>query len=628
MGRATLRALRDLCALYDPTERFLALRLELRTTSGRPLVSGGGIWDLRRNEWYTPAELRVLRGEEIDETPQELIGAAHVLTIEESQVAYVQAFAEWLLAFHKNEPRPTAVDVLAGKRRAGKTFVMVACVLLAAVACPHRIDQDGLLVAFVGWLVVPSFPEQREMHEDVLAVLSLRRDVESRELCRVFRALPERWWRYRPHPNNCYVFVSGATVYLKSANRPDSLKQGRVDVVGLNEGQKTDSEAPVHCAGNTVDLGGLLMIAANAPRRARGEWLREIKYAVDDGRALDPEDGLPVVRWFNLDPAGNTRVNQNARRKFRIFSMLINPRLARADADAEWDQLQDTVFFAWKPELAIDEVPAHWVNCTGEVIAAMKLREYIRAPSTYTSFGGVDFNKWPWFAFLGLKAYRVPELDFQLVYVVDREFRNEQDRDRPMTERQVIVELFRAGWDPIEILWIADPSGQWQSSEHRRKGGVTAGHSSYDLFRSPTAAEIDAVDIVIPPWDMFAPTTWRFKDDSGAPKYYAHPRVIESIDECNDLFRQDRIYVLKSCEHFIEACKRAPMDPKGRGVPQELKDLWHIIDAFRYPIHRAQAAMEPKVKPRRGGGGQSPRGSSSRRVRSTSFGSGIRRGIP
>jgi len=600
VSRATVRLLERLHALYDPSERFLPMRLEMRTASGRRLLSGGGIWDRRLRRWKTPRHLTVLEEAELSDVDQALIGPAHILTIEESQIEYVKAFGVWLKAFLLDRPRPASVDVLAGKRRGGKTWVKVACVLLAALAVPERMHPDGFKVAFVGWLVVPSFPEQREMHEDIRAVLERRRDVESRETLRALRAIPESWWQYRPHPNNCYVFVHGSSVYLKSANRPDSLKQGRVDVIGLNEGQKCDSEAAVHCAGNTIDSGGLLIMAVNAPRKARGQYLRELKYAVEEGRAVNPDTGQTIVRWFTVEPDKNSRINQAARTNFRIFASIINPRLGRADADAEWNELLDVVFFAWKPHLVIKEIPPDWVNVTGEVITAMRLREYIRPPATYESFGGVDFNKWPWFAFVGFKAYRIPSRNNVLVYVVDREFRNEQDRDRPMNERAVILELYKAGWRPEEICLIADPSGQWQNSESRQKGGVTAGHSSFDLFRSQTEVVVDGQDLTIPPWDMFAPTTWKLKDS----KHYAHPRKVENLDECNELFAADRIFILEQCKHMVEACKRAPIDPHQRGCPDDLRALWHIVDAFRYPIHRAQSAMEPKKKPRtRGGAG-------------------------
>lgn len=595
MSRKTLRTLRQIASLYDASERFLSIRIELRTAKGERLLSGGGIWDKRLMRWRTPEHLTVLIGAEIEQAPHEQLGPAHVLTVEASQADYVREFGNWLKAYKENRPRPSFVDVLAGKRRGGKTWVMVALILTAAIAVPFRRHDDGHKVGFVGWLTVPSYPEQREMHEDIMAVLKRRslkkRNVADREMIQALGAIPEKWWTYRPHPTNAYTFAHGAQVFLKSANRPDSLKQGRVDIIGLNEAQKMDSEAPVHCAGNTIDDGGLLIMAANAPRRARGQWLKEVKYATDDGRMLNPKTGQKVVRWFWVDPDKNARIHQDSRDNFKIFSGVVNPKLMRADADSEWSDSSDVALFAWRQaNVLTDGIPPHWINVTGEVIQSMRLRNTLRHATTYTSFGGTDFNKWPWFAFVGFKAYRDPSRGHCLIYVADREFRNEQDRDRPMTEREVIVELFRSGWNPEEIVLIADASGQWQNSESRQRGGVTAGHSSYDLFRSATTALDGDTEIMIPGWEMHAPTMVKLKDS----KHFRDPRKTENLDECNDLLRANRLFMMPSCKHLIEACKRAPANPYAQGTPQELRDLVHIIDAFRYPVHRAQACMEPK----------------------------------
>ena len=85
--------------LYDATERFLAIRLEMRTADGTRLLSGGGIWDKRLNRWRTPEHLTVLLGDEIAAADQETLGPAHILTVEASQVEYVQAFGQWLKSY-------------------------------------------------------------------------------------------------------------------------------------------------------------------------------------------------------------------------------------------------------------------------------------------------------------------------------------------------------------------------------------------------------------------------------------------------------------------------------------------------------------------------------------------------
>jgi hypothetical protein len=251
------------------------------------------------------------------------------------------------------------------------------------------------------------------------------------------------------------------------------------------------------------------------------------------------------------------------------------------------------------------QVPGNWENCTGEVIQAMRLREYLRHPSTYTSWGGMDFNKYPWFAAAGFKAYRDPSRGGVLCYVIDRECRNDPDGEKGRTEREFILQLAKDGWDPEELLFIADPSGQWQSSEHRKRGGVTAGFSSFDIFRSPTEADTGEGALTIPAWDMFAPTTWRLK----GTKHYAHPRKTETLDDCNELLRTRRLFVLERCRHVISAMKKCPLDPHAQG---DEKNYWHMLDAIRYAVHRAQGGMDPKraglksrSTPRSSGGGRS-----------------------
>ena len=73
---------------------------------------------------------------------------------------------------------------------------MVALILLAAVAIPYRTHTDGQRVTFVGWLVVPSYREQRELHEDILAVISRRAEnkrnaTSKREMVSLLRAIPK-----------------------------------------------------------------------------------------------------------------------------------------------------------------------------------------------------------------------------------------------------------------------------------------------------------------------------------------------------------------------------------------------------------------------------------------------------
>ena len=125
-----------------------------------------------------------------------------------------------------NEPRPSFVDVLAGKRRrGGKTWVMVALILLGG---GHPIPNAhgwaaGYVCGVAGCAVLPGTTRAARGHpgSDPRRAEN-KRNVEAREMVSLLRAIPEKWWHYRPHPTNGYMFAHGSQVFLKSANRPDS----------------------------------------------------------------------------------------------------------------------------------------------------------------------------------------------------------------------------------------------------------------------------------------------------------------------------------------------------------------------------------------------------------------------
>ena len=261
--RSLKRELEVLVGLYADESRYVPMRLEFVAHSGRRLLSGGGVWDTLLRRWDTPQEHIVLRAQ--DTWPEDLCPALAV-RMEPSQEEYVAAFGEWLYAYHHGTTRPSALDLLAGNRRGGKTFCATACVVMAAIAIPLRRDpRDGTEMPFVGWLVVPGYPEQRELHEDLGTVLGGRRKaldaVEKRllgdrpELRR--EADPGAWFSYHRNPDNVYRFKNGSEIYLKSANHPDSLKQGRVTLAMINEAQKIEGDSIIHCMGNNIDEGGL-----------------------------------------------------------------------------------------------------------------------------------------------------------------------------------------------------------------------------------------------------------------------------------------------------------------------------------------------------------------------------------
>ena len=66
-----------------------------------------------------------------------------------------------------------------------------------------------------GWLC--RLPEQRELHGTSLAVISRRAENKaqrrSARIASLLRPIPEKWWHYRPHPTNGYMFAHGSQVF-------------------------------------------------------------------------------------------------------------------------------------------------------------------------------------------------------------------------------------------------------------------------------------------------------------------------------------------------------------------------------------------------------------------------------
>ena len=142
----------------------------MRTADGTRLLSGGGIWDKRLNRWRTPEHLTVLFGDEIAAADQETLGPAHILTVEASQVEYVQAFGQWLKSYKRNEPRP--LPQMCWREATWRQDLGNGCPDFARGGGHPIPNAHGWAAGYVcGWLVVPSYPEQRELHEDILAVI-------------------------------------------------------------------------------------------------------------------------------------------------------------------------------------------------------------------------------------------------------------------------------------------------------------------------------------------------------------------------------------------------------------------------------------------------------------------------
>ena len=188
----------------------------MRTADGSTrLLSGGGIWDKRFNRWRTPEHLTVLFGDEIAAADQETLGPAHILTVEASQVEYVQAFGQWLKSYKRNEPRPSFAD--AGGEATWRQDLGNGCPDFVGGGGHPIPNAHGWAAGYVcgvaGCAVLPGTTRAARGHPAVIRRAENKRNVEAREMVSLLRAIPEKWWHYRPHPTNGYMFAHGSRCF-------------------------------------------------------------------------------------------------------------------------------------------------------------------------------------------------------------------------------------------------------------------------------------------------------------------------------------------------------------------------------------------------------------------------------
>jgi hypothetical protein len=270
-----------------------------RAKTRETILWAGGRWD-RLDLWF------------IDQEPE----TGRIVLLEESQIEFARWFNTWLRDFREGLPRDTSLVLAGGERRGGKTFDLQICTIAAAIDVPRCIT----------WLVARSFRERDEIDQ-------MLRDL-----------IPSQWYRHRKAPEYRSEWVHGSVSRLQSAIDAESLKQGRADVVFLNEGQKMDMAALANALGGTIDRGGLALVAGNPPRYVRGEWVLDLKEAIAEGRVTG-------CKFFGFSSALNTRIDQDARSRFKSILKALDPDTADADAEGAWRPVGDVAYASFNRKL-------------------------------------------------------------------------------------------------------------------------------------------------------------------------------------------------------------------------------------------------------------------------------------
>lgn len=492
----------DLC-LYDVEGDGRAARWgKLREV----LSTVGGKWDRKLDTYVVPAN-------DLDDSL--------ILRCHDGQAETARWFAAWLKAYLEGQPMlaengDPIYEVLASSgRRAGKTdFWVGKAPVTFAIAAP------GSIV----WIVVPDMTETDEVV----------RAIEDH--------LPRGWYTRTKEPDFVYELRNGSKIFLRSSRRAEDLKQGRADLVVINEAQKQSEAAWAVLSGAIVDRGGLLVMTCNPPSDAKGSWLYDWREKVIAGAF--------TARTFYLDNELNPFVSKAALSALYRKLAAIDKRLADIEVRGLWLPPPNVVWHAFSVAHNVAPLPAFGI-ITRDLLQR-------RANLAADNLIGFDFQKTPHMAAAAWRIARDPAPEgawpheHVLLYLV-RVWRIEN-----ANEDQLLDVLEADGFTAENSLAIADASGDWQTGAHDVKG-----KGSFDVFRRRR-------------WRVLPPD----------PKQKRNPPIEERVLVGNTLWcsgtGKRRAFVVP-CPENEAALETLRKHELRNGRPSKHSDFGHLSDAISYP---------------------------------------------
>lgn len=524
-----VQRLRAVEAALEGPGRFLDLRLDLTSpTDGTSLLTAGGRWDRTFKRFLDPAT----EGD---------AAATVAIQLQESQVEFAQFGAEWLAAYREGYPRDTTLAMMAGDRRGGKTFVADALVIAACIDAPIAADGTPL----IAWIVSKSFRERFELEQWIL------------------NRIPPEWYRHLGAPVHEFRFVHGPTLRLISADDDDATKQGRVDICFINEPQKMGPRAVANAVLGSSDLGGLCILAANPPSgsNSRGEWLFDLKEAIDDER-IALAQGKKVeplgVRYFHVDSKKNKAIDQLARRRAGRIATVIDPTLAAGDVEGSWKRPSERACWEFDKHRHLHAVPQ--VGALQNVTEAVTRR---RGIGSWPAVAGVDLQDKPHIVATVWECYGDP--DDPTFWAVD-----ELAGERRWTEEEYL-DAFADRFPqhtPRSLLWVMDASGFWQDAPHS-KGGRTSAKVWQDPARRWR---------VVPPQDP---------KGEGPDARARNPFVDDQLQVANELLRRDRLRIDPIRCPWLAECFREAITKRDSGRRKIVQNKHaHALASALYALWR------------------------------------------
>lgn len=493
--------------------RFVDLCVDFETWEGETFLSCGGRWDRRRkrNAVGDPKTSKVFR-------------------LQPAQHEAGQVFLGWLRAKLAKEvyrvgPKQRAMRalLLAGGRRGGKTDVAVRMAIAYALAFPKRRV----------WIVSPAIPETEEV------------DLALQEF------LPKGWYRRLGAPWYRYKLANGSTITLRSAHDPKDLKRGRCDFAVMNEAQKMNERAYHTVRGALADKGGLVVLAANPPDEAIGQWIADF--------VEQSEAGVRPGKVIFIDARKNPIVDQDS---LDDMKHEMSERDYLREREGQFLGRLDVAFHAWSQTLNVRPIPDIATDVTREFT-----EKHFGKP--YNFISGWDFQLHPYMACVLFKAFRDPEdpTGEPLLWAVDSALiRGSED------ELIDALEGPEHDYHPDEVLCVVDASAHWQGSETMAKRGKV--DKKPEQIRGRFSTEV------------MKQRGWRHivKPDKAAER---NPEITERVAAANARFctadRKRHVFSDPTNLELNEALRKWEIK---NGVPYRRSDFAHLCDCVSYVLFR------------------------------------------
>lgn len=386
------------------------------------IIKAGGRWDRIERDWVRDAAGR-----------RELAQKPLLITIVESQVALARWWRGWMRNFGERRPQTQSGSLVWGRRRGGKTWIGLLLVVAAAVDNP-KIDGSSTL----GWLVSVDHPSRQEL------------DREFREV------IPGDWWTYREQPSgkspaHCYTLATGALLVHRTAEDPEALRNGRVDLALCNELGKFSELAFRNVLHATKDKDGACLATTNRPRRSKSNFAAVLAKQIK----LDQSKGIvPDFDYHELDDSLNDRKSGEATERVDRILARLNPD--DADEGALLEVGQYCYAEAFDEAKNVAAVPELLPDITRQV--TRRILGYER-----DFLVGTDFQARPGCVATVWKVYGTLP-DRWILWCVRVVWAEDGG------EEALISELDDFGISADTAVIIADASSEWQTHDHSRKG--------------------------------------------------------------------------------------------------------------------------------------------------------------